>query len=58
MTEPMLTPRQVADRLNVSISAVYMWASKKKIPSTKVGHCVRFYERDVADFIKPQDKVA
>ena len=54
MTETMLTPRQVAERFNVSLSAVYMWGRQKKLPSIKVGQCVRFYERDVAAFIKPQ----
>lgn len=50
--EPLLTPAQVAGRLNVPLSWVYRAAREKTLPSVKVGRWVRFRPVDIDDFIR------
>lgn len=38
----LLTVEQVADFLQVKIKTVYSWAETGKIPSQKIGSCLRF----------------
>ena len=36
--KPGLTPKQVAEIMEVSVSTVYAWISRREIASTKVGN--------------------
>jgi excisionase family DNA binding protein len=38
----LLTVKDVSNALNVSEKAVYKWASTGKLPSIKLGACLRF----------------
>lgn len=55
MTERLLTAREVATRLSVSIAWVLAHANGKRLPvlpSVKLGRSVRFRERDIEVFIE------
>jgi excisionase family DNA binding protein len=41
-SQNLLTVEQVADFLQVKIKTVYSWAETGKIPSHKIGSCLRF----------------
>lgn len=41
-SQNLLTVKQVADFLQVKIKTVYSWAETGKIPSHKIGSCLRF----------------
>ena len=45
----LLSISQAATLLNISKSTLYKWAELRKIPSVKLGRCVRF---DIADVEK------
>jgi excisionase family DNA binding protein len=51
LPEPLLTPEQVAGRLNVQKSWVYRAARNGTIPAVNVGRWVRFRIEDVEAFI-------
>ena len=52
--ERLLTPREVAQILNVSAAWVYDHADRKRpvIPSVRLGKAVRFRPEDVRTFIE------
>lgn len=52
--EKLLTPREVAQILNVSAAWVYDHADRKRpvIPSVRLGKAVRFRPEDVRTFIE------
>lgn len=50
--DPLLTPAQVAERLNVPQSWVYRAARESTLPSVKVGRWVRFRPVDIDDYIR------
>lgn len=55
-TEPLLTPAEAARRVNVSLSAIYKWASDGTLPSFKVGEkSVRIKESDVNALIQRRE---
>jgi excisionase family DNA binding protein len=49
-----MTADQVASVLNVSPITIYKQAKKGNIPSFRVGTCVRFSPREVADWLSKQ----
>jgi predicted DNA-binding transcriptional regulator AlpA len=54
MPDPLLTPRDVAERLRVSVAWVFDHASGRRrpfLPSVKLGKAVRFRPEDVDQFI-------
>jgi excisionase family DNA binding protein len=48
MTEPDLTPREVADRLGVTVRTVQRWIANGTLPATRVGARVRVAPRALA----------
>ena len=50
-TDRLMLPEEVAQRLQVKLSWVYMAARQKILPSVKMGRWVRFKESDVEAFI-------
>jgi excisionase family DNA binding protein len=53
MPESLLTPKQVADWLGISVAWVLDHASRRRprLPSVKLGKAVRFRREDVEQFI-------
>jgi len=41
-TKKLLTVKQVADRLSISVHTVYKWAEVGKLPKVKLGYVLRF----------------
>lgn len=52
----LLTPAEAADILRVDEGTLAVWRSAKRhgIPFVKVGRCVRYREKDLADWIESQ----
>jgi excisionase family DNA binding protein len=48
----LLTPDAVADLLSVSRGTVYNWAYRRKVPSVKIGRCLRFRQQVIEDLVK------
>lgn len=48
MADPLLTKRDVAELLGISIRTVDKWVSRREIPFVRVGSLVRF-ERSAID---------
>lgn len=48
----LLTVRDAAKFLAVSVSTVYGWAWQRKLPFVKVGRALRFDRTDLEDFIR------
>ncbi len=40
--EHLLTPHEAADMLGISVSTLYTWTYRRRIPFQKVGRCLRF----------------
>ena len=49
--EQMMTPRDVAKLLNVSLRMVYIWLARKDIPSIKIGRVVRIRKSELEAFL-------
>ena len=59
----LITAMQVAEELGVSPKTVYDWAELRKIPSYKLGKCLRFKLQEVEQWveknrIEPHKKIA
>ena len=48
---PLLTPQQVADKVNLGKSTIYRLAKEEKIDCIRFGRSVRFILEDVERFI-------
>lgn len=48
----LLTIRQAAQYLAVSVSTLYGWVWQRRIPFVKIGRALRFDPRDLAAFIE------
>lgn len=50
----LLTPRQVAEILGVTVETLNVWRATKRynLPYTKIGHLVRYRSQDVEAFIQ------
>jgi PTS system nitrogen regulatory IIA component len=47
----ILTINELAEKLKMSVSTLYKYAEKGKIPSIKIGTCRRFIEEEIYEFI-------
>ncbi len=57
--QPMATPQQVAEYLNVSVNTVYDWRRKRTGPkASKVGIHLRYRCSDVEEWLDKQSEVA
>lgn len=52
----LLTPRELAEMLQVKPSTIYQWVHEGFIPHVKVGRLVRFREGDVSRWIDARTK--
>ena len=51
INDQMMTPRDVAKLLNVSLRMVYVWLARKDIPSIKIGRVVRIRKSELEAFL-------
>lgn len=54
--EKLLTPKEVSDSLGISLGTLYVWTHSRKIPYLKVGHLLRFRQRDLEEWMAPKHK--
>ena len=54
----LMTPREAADFLRWSVSTVYTYASKRRLPSFKVGRSLRFRRSDLERLVKAGERPA
>jgi len=47
----ILTINDVANKLKMSTSTIYKYAEKGKIPSFKIGSCIRFFENEIDNLL-------
>jgi excisionase family DNA binding protein len=50
--EKLMTPREVADLLSVSLGAVHRWSQQGRLRSVRAGHRLRFRPNDVESFLR------
>jgi excisionase family DNA binding protein len=48
----VLTINEVAKKLQMSTSAIYKYAETGKIPSFKIGTCLRFFEEEINAYLQ------
>lgn len=51
LRQPLLTVQEAARYLAVSVSTIYGWVWRRRIPFVKIGRTVRFDPRDLDAFI-------
>lgn len=56
--EDLMTPEQVAKKLNVAKSTVYSFAHRGLIPAIKLGKSLRIRPEALAKFLEQQEKKA
>lgn len=54
--EKLLTPEQVADRLQVTVQTIYTWLRSGFLPSIKIGRLWRIRPSDLEEFIRQQQR--
>ena len=54
--EMLLDPKQVAQMLGIKPSTVYSWASRRKVPSVKVGASLRFRPSVLQAWLEKQER--
>ncbi len=52
VTHQLMTPPQLADYLQIKVSTLYVWVSKRLIPFRKVGHLLRFDLHEIDEWTK------
>ena len=55
--EGLLTIREAAQYLAVSVSKLYGWVWQRRVPFVKIGRALRFDLRDLAAFIEANKQV-
>lgn len=50
MNTQYLSPKQVADKYNVSISTVHEWFGKRELPHIKINGVIRVKAKDLETF--------
>jgi len=53
--ETLLTPEQVAERMQVDRKTIYRWLADGKLPALKIGRTYRIDWSDVKAMIRRQD---
>jgi excisionase family DNA binding protein len=54
--EELLSPKEIATLLKVSVPTIYSWAQRGIIPCYKLGMCVRFSRDDLLEFLRKSRK--
>lgn len=50
--DPLMTPTDVSDLLQIKVMTIYKWIWEKKIPSVKIGRLVRIRKSDALKMIQ------
>lgn len=50
----MLTPEELAEKLNISKRTIYTWVSEGRLPAYKMGKKLRFKESEIDDWVLEQ----
>ena len=50
--KPLLTVKELSEKLKVAQKTLYEWAAKGYIPSLKMGACIRFDEKEIEEWQK------
>ena len=56
MSEDLLTPQEIADKLGVKISTIYYWSHTDSIPRIKLGHLLRFRWSSISKWLDKKEK--
>ena len=56
MSEDLLTPQEIADKLGVKISTIYYWSHTDSIPRIKLGHLLRFRWSSISKWLDKLEK--
>lgn len=56
MSENLLTPQEIADKLGVKISTIYYWSHTNSIPRIKLGHLLRFRWSSISKWLDKKEK--
>ncbi len=54
----LMTPREAAEFLRWSVSTLYTYASRRRLPSVKVGRSLRFRRSDLEKLVKAGERPA
>lgn len=54
----LMTPREAAEFLRWSVSTLYTYASKRRLPSFKVGRSLRFRRSDLEKLVNAGERPA
>ena len=57
MSEDLLTPQELANKLGVKQSTIYHWTHIGYIPTVKIGNLIRFRWSSIHKWIEKQEKV-
>ena len=50
--KPLLTVKELSEKLKVAPKTLNEWAAKRYIPSVKMGACIRFDEEEIEKWQK------
>lgn len=57
MTEQLLNPKNIAEKLNVAKSTVYALLRKGELPIIQIGKCIRVRPEDLENYINQQKRL-
>ena len=52
MDAPLLTPEQVARRLNITLNTIYIWLRQGRLPGVRIGHRWRVRPEALDQFLQ------
>jgi len=55
MSEKLLTPQELADRLGVKLSTIYNWSHIEYIPTVKLGGLIRFRWSSIIKWVEKKE---
>ncbi len=55
MSENLLTPQEIADKLGVKISTIYYWSHTDSIPKIKLGNLLRFRWSSISKWLDKKE---
>ena len=54
--ERLIKPKEAAKLLGVRLSTIYAWSYRQKLPSLKVGSCLRFSSSALGEWLEQQER--
>lgn len=56
MSEELLTPKEIAEKLGVKKSTIYLWSHTGYIPTVKIGNLIRFRRSSIERWLDKKEK--